>query len=231
MSRKVCSVEGCSNSIHGKGLCGKHYQRMWKHGDPTYQPKKYATCIVDGCNRGVRSSGSLYCEKHYGRIRRNGTTDRQAPSQKINHSHGYVLRYVPGHPLLFGSTRSYEYEHRVVYYDVYGEGPFSCRWCNNRLTWDTMHIDHLNDFKKDNRIENLVASCPVCNQKRGRAKMKKTMKEKHGTWLEIQGQRMHISDWAKRLGIRRTTLVERIRSGWSLERALTEAKNNTGPKV
>lgn len=34
--RPECSVEGCLDSSRGSvsGLCSKHYQRHWKHGDP-----------------------------------------------------------------------------------------------------------------------------------------------------------------------------------------------------
>lgn len=39
----ICSVEGCSatvDRVNGgrKGMCGVHYQRMMRHGDPTREP-------------------------------------------------------------------------------------------------------------------------------------------------------------------------------------------------
>jgi hypothetical protein len=38
---KECSVEGCFNSSAALGLCGKHYWRHVRHGDPLYvNPKK-----------------------------------------------------------------------------------------------------------------------------------------------------------------------------------------------
>jgi hypothetical protein len=30
---RICSVEGCCNPIHGRGLCDKHLKRLRKHGD------------------------------------------------------------------------------------------------------------------------------------------------------------------------------------------------------
>lgn len=29
-----CKIDGCDNPHTAKGLCSKHYQRFWKHGDP-----------------------------------------------------------------------------------------------------------------------------------------------------------------------------------------------------
>ena len=33
-SNSECSVDGCGRKARCKGLCGRHYQRMKKHGDP-----------------------------------------------------------------------------------------------------------------------------------------------------------------------------------------------------
>ena len=230
MSRNICTIPNCNKTVHGNGLCGLHYQRMWKHGNPLYQPTQYKICIVDGCNNEVRSSGCKYCEKHYGRLRRRGTTQRHLPTQVMHHSGGYILIYNPEHLLTQRHTGSYEYEHRIVYYNTYGEGPFNCYWCNKEISWDNMHIDHLNNNCKDNRLENLVASCPECNQHRGQNKMIQTMRDKHGRWIEFEGKRKLLAQWAKEIGISRSTLQQRIKSGWPLERALTEGRNRCGPK-
>jgi hypothetical protein len=41
-------------------------------------------------------------------------------------------------------------------------------------------------------------------------------------WITFDGETMIVTDWARRLGIKRTTLEQRINSyGWSVERALT----------
>lgn len=32
---RQCTVPGCSNAHYAKDLCGKHYQRLCKHGSPT----------------------------------------------------------------------------------------------------------------------------------------------------------------------------------------------------
>ena len=64
----------------------------------------------------------------------------------------------PNHPLCRASQSGRVLEHRKVYYDIHGEGPFNCHWCDVEVNWNTLHIDHLNDIRNDNR-ENLAATC------------------------------------------------------------------------
>lgn len=33
-SARSCSIAGCNTPVCAKGLCRRHYQRQWKHGDP-----------------------------------------------------------------------------------------------------------------------------------------------------------------------------------------------------
>lgn len=40
-------------------------------------------------------------------------------------------------------------------------------------------------------------------------------------YLEFNGERLTITEWALRIGIDRTSLLERISTGWSVEKALT----------
>lgn len=193
----------------------------------------YEICVVINCSLLVRSIGSPYCEKHYARLRRNGTTERINKARGRYYStNGYTRIHVPDHPLLqkHGPSGSYEYEHRVIYYNANGEGPFECYWCGNQLRWETMHIDHLNNDKQDNRLENLKPSCPRCNQKRGVNKMKTAMRNK-GRQLQFNGRKMCMSEWAREIGITPASLRARLNSGWLLERALVEPRGKTGPRI
>jgi len=61
-----CSVEGCDNRAHSKGLCMKHYLRLRKEN-------RTVECSVEGCDDHDFCKG--LCIKHYKRFRTNGTTD------------------------------------------------------------------------------------------------------------------------------------------------------------
>jgi len=89
---------------------------------------------------------------------------------------GYrVLTAQYGHPLA-GSNGQLR-EHRKVLFDAIGVGPHECHWnqwsaCGQlSLEWDTgtLCADHLNEDKLDNRPENLVPSCCICNLNRTRS--------------------------------------------------------------
>lgn len=41
------------------------------------------------------------------------------------------------------------------------------------------------------------------------------------TLLEFAGLKLTLSAWARRTGISRTTIIERLASGWSIEKTLT----------
>lgn len=183
-------------------------------------------CTVEGCEKPGRGAGNGMCEMHYMRMYRNGKTDRKITPKNIEHSGGYVLIPARGHALALGS--SHHYEHRVVYYDAHGAGPFKCHWCGTDVTWNTLHIDHLDDNKKNNDVANLVPSCPTCNQSRGKHKIRKTWRSKTG--LTVFGETLTLNEWAAKAGISRQSLISRLKSGWDIERAVTEGRGKTGPR-
>ncbi len=185
-------------------------------------------CSVDGCVNKANRVGANMCEKHYMRMRRHGSTERLTTRKQgdLTHNGGnYLLTYAPDHPLATSTCRVYA--HRIAYYEAHGKGPFRCYHCGTEVTWATMHVDHLDCDTQNNAIENLVASCPVCNQERGRAKMKRTRQEQ-GLMIEFNGERLHVSEWAERLGISRVSLKARLKK-WPLEKALTTPRGKTGP--
>jgi hypothetical protein len=190
--------------------------------------KKLEPCSVAGCGGLANRPRLGFCELHYMRNRRHGSTEKasQAIPGDLLHSNGYVLQAAPDHPRARGRYRAYQ--HRVVFTEHNGEGPFNCHWCNVRVTWEDMHIDHLDDDPQNNDISNLAPSCPTCNQKRGEWKMRQKLRERHG--LTLNGVTKTLNEWAEVIGISRVSIKWRLANGWPLERALTEPRGKFGPR-
>ena len=47
---------------------------------------------------------------------------------------------------------------------------------------------------------------------------------RNNIWLEYNGRRQVVKDWAKETGLHETTITYRLQQGWSIEEALTTAK-------
>lgn len=191
-------------------------------------------CSVDGCELPSRSLGAGLCEAHYMRHRRNGhlslMSEVSPPEDVVTHSHGYLLEYRPGHWLADRLSGNRVYQHRRVFFDAHGEGPFNCNWCGVHVSWSDMHVDHLNAIRDDNRLENLVSSCAKCNQKRGHEKIGVTARQKSEAKIDWNGESLTAGQWAKRLGISRNSVRWRLNNGWPQERALTEGRGKSGPR-
>lgn len=181
--------------------------------------RRVKRCKVEDCRSSVRSLNAIFCEKHYRRLLRTGTTEKRKP-RRCKTSHGYITVYDP-------RNRKREYEHRKVLFESIGIGPFKCHWCKKTVTKKTMHTDHLNEVRDDNDPRNIVPSCAICNQARGRHKIVSIMQSR-GFNPTLGNETMPIIEWAKKIGISRESLKWRLRN-WSLERALTEPRGNTGP--
>ena len=79
---------------------------------------------------------------------------------------GYVRVKLPGHPF---ARAGWVREHVLVLYAELGPGPHPCDGCGQPLEWDVnLEVDHLDYDRSNNRIENLVAVCRGCNNRRRR---------------------------------------------------------------
>lgn len=189
---------------------------------------RMSACSVDGCCRPVRTVHAAFCEAHYMRMRRHGTTDTVlSRKSEIGHTGGYRLIYKPEHVL--SDKNGYCYKHRYIFYSVHGDGPFVCHICGGVVGWSNMHVDHLNDIPDDNRIENLVAACATCNQWRGRPKMVATHRAK-ARLLNIDGVERTVREWSEIYKVPRTTIQRRLADGWEPTRAVTTPSGPTGVK-
>lgn len=233
VSQIACSIAPCSRPAVCRGMCNPHYQRLYHYGDATAGRRPVglpptAKCAASGCVSAPRSTYATYCEAHYGRMRRSGTLECVRVARAHTRDDGYRLIPAKGHPMALG--RSHAYEHRVVFFDANGGGPFACHVCGETVTWDDMHVDHLNDARDDNRIENLAAAHPACNQFRVHTRSAVQRRNQHVRWLEHDGERLPISAWAARIGVRPNAIAARLAAGWSVERAVTAPRGKTGPR-
>lgn len=188
-------------------------------------------CVVENCAKPPRSGAADLCAMHYHRVYRTGSLERRKPKDSYSHSNGYVQVRVPDHPLAQRRGHDYEYEHRVVFYDAHGEGPFMCHWCDRApLFWDVVQIDHKDGVRDNNAILNLVPSCRSCNRARANPRLAATARAK-GRQLTLNDKTMCLSEWAREIGITPAALTYRLdKASWTTERALTTPRGSTGPQ-
>lgn len=71
MLKRTCSVDGCEDAAHARGVCPKHYQRLTRLGGVDLPPPRVRpSCSVEGCPHPHRAKG--LCDTHYARWRRTG---------------------------------------------------------------------------------------------------------------------------------------------------------------
>ena len=237
---------GCGVAMshpEGRGKAAKYCGEGCRvtRGNQDRATRTYEECSVDGCCKPATRVTSVMCETHYYRKRRTGmtslrpvtlsntvkpTAELRVIPETVEHSGGYLMNYAPDHPLARGSHPRV-YQHRVVYYEHHGAGPFKCNWCACPVTWEGMHVDHVDDDKQNNDISNLVASCPTCNQARGQWKMRLFHRQRTGVRI---GDRLHtLNEGAAIAGISRNSILARLAKGWPVERAVFEPRGKSGP--
>src|SRR6185312_7763737 len=88
--KALCKINGCRKPAKGKGLCGPHYMRLWRHGDPLANTvREVKVCSVQNCTGPAYGIG--FCQKHYWRNKRNGSP------QKHRTTPGDVLDWIVAH--------------------------------------------------------------------------------------------------------------------------------------
>lgn len=151
--RKYCSL-----------LCRKSFRSI----NQNLRWASLDTCSIEGCLKKANRVQARMCEKHYVRFRRQGHTDDRKILGRYTTTAGYIKLLKPNHPL--ADSKGQVFEHRYVVYELVTNKSISCYWCGLVLNWDSAVIDHLNECKSDNRVENLVVSCNGCNRARGAIK-------------------------------------------------------------
>lgn len=191
-------------------LCGKACAVAREKSLQASRTETLPNCCVQGCDSPAVRVGAGLCEKHHARLRRLGQHTLPKAPEEIEQSAGYLLTWAPQHPLATSGQRSRVYTHRKVYYDAHGAGPFNCYHCGAHQTWETMHVDHLDDDVKNNELSNLVCSCPTCNQRRGMHKSIRAAKAK-GLWVTYGDVSLPVAEFAALIGLSRNSLKARLK--------------------
>lgn len=163
------------------------------------------------------------CQRHYFRFMRYGTYDlTRKRKDRLENPAGYQALHMAGHPLA-AKRYPYVYEHMAVLYDALGPGPMSCALCAKPLTWETCHVDHIDNDVRNNAVSNLRPTCVRCNTGRG---VREPLKWGWVRSLTYGGETKTVSDWAKdqRVKVPYTCLMQRMNRGMSAEYVLFAPK-------
>ena len=169
MTDRTCSVEGCANKVHARGMCGKHYQQDRASRNGAKQCRR-AGCtllaVLDGLCRphymkrrrldeekelrnarrcsveGCERPYDIngYCHLHYQRMRKTGQTGPVSLQRAVNGT-GYQTK--AGYRILWRDGKRIS-EHTAVMEEVKG-----------RPLEPGENVHHKNGIRHDNRPENL----------------------------------------------------------------------------
>lgn len=171
-------------------------------------------CCADGCDRDADYKAKQLCQKHYFRLWRNGTTElvRRAKPRIVT-PNGYVRVHCQGHPL---ANRNYVFEHRKIMYEIVGEECCPCQVCGKPQTWETCHVDHIDENRKNNAPGNLRVLCRGCNVKRGFKPESYESRSNTGL-IEFEGRKDTAHGWARdpRVKVSGSTIHHRKARGMS----------------
>jgi len=185
-------------------------------------------CRAEGCENDAVYKKEQLCQKHYFRQKRYGTTELTRPKAvplRSMDERGYILAHDPSHALAY--KNGYVYEHRKVVFDILGPGLRSCALCGARVTWETVHIDHIDSNPSNNKQDNLRPLCRACNVQRSYPE-RHEFRSNHA--ITLGGVTFTAQEWSRLTNgfLSGSTIARRIKAGMCAEKALFSAKKTHG---
>lgn len=188
-------------------------------------------CKIDGCDRDAMYQKDQVCQKHYFRMMRYGTYDltRKKRKYRVQTPNGYQKVYEPSHFL--ADNFGYVFEHRFVYFK-FAKKPTNCAICGKKLDFDTCMVDHIDEDKTNNKLENLRELCRGCNCIRGYCPTTNATSE-----ITINGVTGTPEWWSRQDGVKLSgsSIRRRKIQGWSdydcvFKERITHKNTNTKQK-
>lgn len=137
---------------------------------------------------------------------------------------------------------------------VYRKYDGHCAYCGHEIAYKDMQVDHFQPLRAwgiedagTDDLDNLMPACRMCNHANGweyglqvdridnnkgyfpdniqfvtRAENLRNKRTNH--LITFLGETLCAADWCERFGISDSTLWRRLKSGWSIEDALTKPK-------
>lgn len=154
---KQCSEDGCSSKAHARGLCNKHYLRLWRN---TVLDPIPPTLCKEGC--GGKAAGRGLCKKHYEQWRRNSPltgTCKEQDCESPAYTRGWCSRHYQRwlshgnpdtvvrltgheHPAWKGDEVGYAGAHGRVSAQRGSASQYPCSVCDEQAEeWSYDHLD------------------------------------------------------------------------------------------
>lgn len=212
---KICGHNSCNREVTGHGAfgyCPKHYRRYKKYGDTSIVgqggPQKIiGNCSVNGCKSDLLQKG--FCRAHYMKWYRHGD-----PLFKM--------------PLARGRTPTVQSWQAMKRRCVDPKNASYARYGGRGITyapkWDKYEgfVEDMGERPKDTTIDRINSDGNYTKDNCRWATLEVQANNMSGNHLITYGdETMTLTQWGRRVGLLPKTLAERIRVGWSVEKALT----------
>jgi hypothetical protein len=187
MTKKTCSIQGCTKPVACRGWCGMHYMRYWKHGDVNTVVKDIASSTDMAVLR-IRFESKFAINDVSGCWVWHGTTKK--PFMKYPYANG-----------VFTVATKKITAHRFAYKLYIGEiedGLHVLHKCNNSLC---VNPEHLYVGTHTDNMRDMAISCRAYQRKLSNQEI-----------IDIYHSRLGSSVLAKKYEVDRCT-IKRIRSG------------------